>query len=290
MFLLASFPLGCILKVPVRVHWSLPAALITWIAVMFPGLEDRSFTQAVLSFSSGLSIIFALSTAVLMHELAHAWAARHFGVQTPKIYLHILGGLTLLNDPAFPDLEPHRQMVVYVAGPLANLLGCIIALLFGWAVGVSNLAHFLALAGLISLITALFNLLPIWPLDGGQFFRSILLSLQLSPQLSDRITLILSLSLGLPLAYFALRLGSYWVLSTLGILMVAAVLLLGFYSDETDSSSSVSTEKKDAESFKRISCRAVPPSQRRPVIQIRHLSPHEYCETAGRFEHESERL
>ncbi|MFY1827204.1 metalloprotease [Myxococcus fulvus] len=116
-----------------------------------------------------LPVVFA---SVLLHELAHAWALRRFG-SPASITLHELGGTTRGSDRL-----THRQSAwVSLAGPAASLL------VGGLAWAASGLASPGEQPGpggalLQQLLWAnagwgLFNLLPVRPLDGGDFVASL---------------------------------------------------------------------------------------------------------------------
>jgi hypothetical protein len=69
------------------------------------------------------------------------------------------------------------------------------------------------------------------------FFRAFMALSRLSPRLSEWITLVVSLSLGIPIAYFAWEADEYWMLFVLLILMTSAVALLAFHGREMKSAS-----------------------------------------------------
>lgn len=135
---------------------------------------------------------------VLVHELGHALAARRFGAGEIRIVLTALGGLTLFR-PASPSRA--QELWVTAAGPLASLLwGALLALLWGAFVGDAagglqsyvtwplfgtlsvaelppfpNLLHIFWLQSLfVCLWWSLLNMLPIYPMDGGQLLALLL--------------------------------------------------------------------------------------------------------------------
>jgi stage IV sporulation protein FB len=114
--------------------------------------------------------------SIVIHELGHALMARRFGV-TPHVVLHMLGGTTYMPGSG---LTRPQGMLVTLAGPAAGLalwllVGYLAPGVFGRAMGesyvVSDAVTFLLF---INLYWTLFNLLPILPLDGGQFVRNLL--------------------------------------------------------------------------------------------------------------------
>ncbi len=109
--------------------------------------------------------------SILLHELAHAFAAKLVGGNADRIVLSMLGGLTDTDEP----MRPWPKFSVAAAGPLAT------AMLVGitWAVGEyvaprSNAGVLLGFAFTINLWLLIFNLLPCHPLDGGRMLSAAL--------------------------------------------------------------------------------------------------------------------
>ncbi len=68
-----------------------------------------------------LAVVFAvlLYAGVLVHELAHAWAARAFGYPVHGITLWLLGGYTVYERRSS---RPWPELVIAVIGPVSTLL------------------------------------------------------------------------------------------------------------------------------------------------------------------------
>lgn len=118
----------------------------------------------------GLAAVFAvlLYVAVLVHELAHAVAARAFGFPVHGITLWLLGGYTVYERR---ETRPGRELVVALVGPLSTLAIAAACRLGSTLTGGSVGAVLDALAW-TNLLLAVLNLLPGAPLDGGAIVKS----------------------------------------------------------------------------------------------------------------------
>ncbi len=115
--------------------------------------------------SMGQGALFALMVfgSILVHELGHAFLGRANGLGHIDITLHGFGGFTRFERPP----APRQGLVVTFAGPAASLLLGVVALVASWFLG-PGLPDLLATnAARINLFWGVFNLLPMYPLDGG---------------------------------------------------------------------------------------------------------------------------
>ncbi|MEO0734914.1 MAG: M50 family metallopeptidase, partial [Bacteroidota bacterium] len=136
------------------------------------------------------AVALLLFTFILLHELGHALMARNRGVKAEKIILFPLGGGAYI--PQRPK-KTRDEVLVYAAGPLANVLLALLALpvLLARPEGELFLRYYLQLSGnlvvrpsfveqllgltiAVNLILAVGNLLPAYPLDGGRILRALL--------------------------------------------------------------------------------------------------------------------
>lgn len=149
-------------------HWS-------WFIVAAYEIQSRQgrYTSVVWNALEYL----ALFLIVLMHEFGHALACRQTGGTANQIVLWPLGGVAYVNPPQ----RPGATLWSIAAGPLVNvvLLPVLIAAVImsrslGWAQAMPDVYQLLRAVMWIDVSLLVFNMLPIYPLDGGQILRSLL--------------------------------------------------------------------------------------------------------------------
>ena len=116
-----------------------------------------------------LAIILAI---VLFHELGHYTVARLFDWRIKHIMLWVFGGVMETDEHGTRPIK--EEALVTIAGPLQNVVIYLILFLL------SNLdlvpVSILELAWYYNTAIIMFNLLPIWPLDGGKLLFLFLAS------------------------------------------------------------------------------------------------------------------
>jgi len=154
--------------IDVFLHWS-------WFVVAIYEIQGRtgrysSVTWNVLEYL-GLFLI------VLTHEFGHALACRQVGGNANRIVLWPLGGVAYVDPPQ----RPGATLWSIAAGPLVNvvlapLLGSSAVLTHSvlWTAGRPNFHEVITSLFWINVGLLAFNILPIYPLDGGQILRSLL--------------------------------------------------------------------------------------------------------------------
>jgi tetratricopeptide (TPR) repeat protein len=212
-----------------RLHLSL-LLIVPYTLIVF---QPDTFSDAV----RVLLLITAIFVCVAIHELGHTLAARIYNIPVTSIVLWPLGGFANLSRR--PD-SVWQDLVISAAGPLANLfIFSLLAILVvaerlllatqmlpsisNWLIS-ANVFPFLAALTLANLILAIFNLVPIYPLDGGQIARG-LLKLLFGEKTADILMILLSLPLALGLAVFGAVVGDVVILLTGGLLMLASLTL-----------------------------------------------------------------
>jgi Zn-dependent protease len=163
-----SFHLFRVFGIDVFLHW-------TWFAVALFEINTRREQYSSLVWNAAEYL--ALFAIVLMHEFGHALACRQVGGQANRIVLWPLGGVAFVAPPQ----RPGAMLWSIAAGPLVNVVllpVAIVALMasswLDWPDRFLNLHSFLRALVFINVGLLIFNLLPIYPLDGGQILRSLL--------------------------------------------------------------------------------------------------------------------
>jgi len=149
-------------------HWS-------WFLVAIYGISIRAKGYTTIIWPA-LEYL-ALFAIVLMHEFGHALACRSVGGKAEQIVLWPLGGVAYVAPPP----RPGATLWSIAAGPLVNVflfpIFVVIVLLAGaagWAQSFPDAYRFLRALAFINGVLLVFNLLPIYPLDGGQILQSLL--------------------------------------------------------------------------------------------------------------------
>lgn len=149
-------------------------------------------------------IIFSL---ILIHEIGHFLIARILGFSTNKIYIYPYGGISKFNLEMNVDLKD--EFLVLIMGPIFQIIGFFI---------MGNLSFFSSYKEFISAIhysILFFNLLPIYPLDGGKLIN-ILLSYKFSFKKSFKSVILLSYMIVIILFLYYLK--TYFTLNSIFML------------------------------------------------------------------------
>lgn len=106
--------------------------------------------------------IFIIST--LIHEISHALTGIALGLKLRKFCIIPFGFNIAFEETGSYKTNTKKQLIIAIAGPFTNLCIMILAIIFNLH---SNIIY-------ANLIIAVFNLIPIYPLDGGRILKSIL--------------------------------------------------------------------------------------------------------------------
>jgi len=194
----------------------------------------------------------AFFVGILLHEFGHAWTMRAYGFR-PWITLYGLGGMASYDHGlAFNSRgsAPARQILISAAGPGAGfvLAALVVAALmatghsveyafglpYGFIVRPAELVFSLPATLFVddllfvTVVYGILNLMPIYPLDGGQISREICLSI--NPRDGIRQSLILSMVAAAGLALLAATASSWFVVFLFGYLAYSSFAAMQAYT------------------------------------------------------------
>jgi Zn-dependent protease len=162
-----SFKIFRLAGIDVYIHWA-------WF-LAFWYLASRPHQYS--NYGWNALEILSLFLIVLIHEFGHQLACRSVGGQTHDIVLWPLGGVAYVSPPQ----RPGAQLWSIAAGPLVNVIFVpVLSVLVSvsshlhWYDSYPNLYELIHNIWNINFVLLVFNMLPIYPLDGGQILRSLL--------------------------------------------------------------------------------------------------------------------
>jgi Zn-dependent protease len=122
-----------------------------------------------------VNFVIAIFISVLIHEMAHAWVANKKGWRVSGINIDLFSGSAAID----PNIHERDAIPVVAAGPLSNL-SLMILTFVGSVIAVSLttlnpvIYKFLLDFITVNLFLFIFNILPIFPLDGGRLVKDFL--------------------------------------------------------------------------------------------------------------------
>ncbi len=180
-----SFPCGRLFGIRIRVH-----VLFVLIALFLLAAELGSGSAGLSFRFISIAMLFFI---VLTHEFGHCFGARYAGGDATDILLWPLGGLATTNPPH--TVKGH--LITVVAGPIVNVgyliaTGLLLVTMYGGLSAIpwnpfnpfpsylleSAIQRWLIVFFSLNWIILLFNLAPVFPLDGGRILQCILWSRQ----------------------------------------------------------------------------------------------------------------
>jgi Zn-dependent protease len=154
--------------IDVSIHWS-------WFLVAAYEIQTRKGSYSSITWN--VLEYLALFLIVLLHEFGHALACRQVGGRANQIVLWPLGGVAYVDPPP----RPGATLWSIAAGPLVNvaLFPVLLAVLLlgrsqGWPATTPDLYRLVRSVLYIDIGLLVFNIIPVYPLDGGQILRSLL--------------------------------------------------------------------------------------------------------------------
>jgi stage IV sporulation protein FB len=141
-----------------------------------------------------LSIFISVFIAVLIHELAHALSAKSLGYGAYGINIGLFAGSASIDS----NMHPRDNIRVTAAGPLSNLILAIIGLFLGFD------TFFY-----INMFLFIFNILPIYPMDGGELMKDFLMLNMSNRRKAFEISMKISLITSISLLLYSILMGQF---------------------------------------------------------------------------------
>ena len=166
-------------------HW----AILAFCGGALGIKESEDLLPVLLFMAAGV-------VSILIHELGHALTMRLFGGRHISIVLHGWGGQAASQGASF---SRGQHILISLAGPLLQLacgLVVLIAVIMSGATVLEASPVYELLSSFIevSLFWAVLNLIPVYPMDGGQILRGILGPRHI--QLTLQISIIVAIFVG----------------------------------------------------------------------------------------------
>ena len=172
-----AIPIGKVAGIPIYLDysWFIIFFLLVYtigfylMPAAYPGLSEFEYLLI------GVVTALLFFGSLLLHELAHCIVAKRNGMTIRKITLFLLGGVSDLEDE--PN-DPVVELNVAAAGPLTSLAVAAIFFVVWFISAIAKLSAIIQAPvfylALVNLITAIFNFIPAYPMDGGRMLRALL--------------------------------------------------------------------------------------------------------------------
>ena len=182
-----NFQLARVFGIRIGVGISWFVALFLFVILFTPEFHRVLGGAETTAYLVAVAVVLSFFVSVILHELGHALVARRNGLSVAGIDLWAFGGLTRMRE--MPN-TPGVQLRVAIAGPavtLAVVVACALA-----AGLVAPGGHFAEVAtgsgdvqatpalvwlswlAVVNVFVLMFNLIPAFPLDGGQIAQALI--------------------------------------------------------------------------------------------------------------------
>ncbi|MFO0749818.1 MAG: site-2 protease family protein [Myxococcota bacterium] len=183
------------------------------------------YSLAGAGFAVASAVILGVTISILIHEFGHALVARRYKLG-PQIELHMWGGLCYHE---FARKDSHHALIV-LGGPMlqiaVGMLTWVVLKLvqpnwlldLSWSLAAGFWPAFFSWFFYVSVFWGALNMLvPVWPLDGGQLFRMLMLRFVRPPARAEKIVHVVGLVLSIAIVVYALTTGSRFLAVLAGL-------------------------------------------------------------------------
>lgn len=183
---------GDLVGIPIFLHWTV--LLLAFNAWRVSGGSGGGIDTFII-------VLVVLLSGIVLHELGHGLMARALGAHGLTITLWAFGGLC---ESRRDSTRLGREIAIVAAGPAVSMLLWLGAegllrllvdqrpgLILGPG-GLTLLGEFLVVCSSLNLMLLIFNMMPIFPLDGGQLTFYTVLAVTRKPLLARQVSLTLA--------------------------------------------------------------------------------------------------
>jgi len=161
-----------------------PVTLSLWFLLLLPMVHFQ------------FDVFISAFIAILVHEMAHTFMAQHLGYGAYGINIGLFAGQAQVDS----NMHTRDNIKVIAAGPLSNLLLAIIGLSLGFEVFFT-----------VNFFLFIFNILPIYPMDGGHICKDLLMLNMRNRRKAFQLSMYISFTTSLLLLIFGIFSGSIMV-------------------------------------------------------------------------------
>lgn len=220
-----SLKVARIFGIDIQINWSLVFifGLLLWQfawKILPQEVPDQAMSAYLIY---GALMALALFFSILFHEMAHSLVMKAFNVPIKKITLFFFGGIAFMEEG--PKIAK-AEFWIALAGPLSSMiLALLLAMLAVTAGSLKLVSASLFWLSYINILLAIFNMIPIFPMDGGRVLRAACWWKTGKIIKATRIALIAAMILGimLPVAMFFYNgevFGALWLTFLLWFLII----------------------------------------------------------------------
>ena len=174
-----------------------PVTLSLWFFLLLPMVHFQ------------FDVFISAFIAILIHEMAHTFVAQHLGYGTYGINIGLFAGQAQVDS----NMHTRDNIKVVAAGPLSNLILSIIGLSLG-------LETFFT----VNFFLFIFNILPIYPMDGGHICKDLLMLNMRNRRKAFELSMGISFVTSVFLFIFGILSGSS------GIMISVFACIFGYYA------------------------------------------------------------
>jgi Zn-dependent protease/CBS domain-containing protein len=238
----SAIKIGSALGIPIKLHitFLLILPIFAYIFAInpypfgFEGVEPAATRYAL----SALTAIL-LFASILLHELAHSYLAKRYGVNIESITLFLFGGVSSMDEM---PRDPGQEAKMAFAGPLTSLIiGAVCLIIYGYVIApnitVTENPVYLTIwiLGVMNIVLAIFNLLPAFPMDGGRVLRSFY-ARRMSYVKATQSAAAVGKFFAILMAIFGILIGNLW------FPLIALFIYVGASEEERSTQASVTLE------------------------------------------------